>query len=126
MHGIVERIRRDEQNGSIRSDDGRLFYFEQEELANVSFDNLLLGMKVDFDALEPMASDGLQARDIHVEGDTVAPSRPETLSPEKAAQPDAAAAQSQVPPRAVEDSSVDEASWEAFPASDPPAKHETT
>jgi hypothetical protein len=124
MHGIVERIRRDEQNGSIRADDGREFYFESIELANVSFDNLLLGMKVDFDALEPMASDGLQARDIHVDGE-VKPLASGEVPPSKSENPDVEAIASQTPPAAAQDS-VDESSWESFPASDPPAKHETT
>jgi len=124
MHGIVERIQRDQQNGSIRSDDGRAFYFDSMELANVSFDNLLLGMKVNFDALEPMASDGLQARDIRVEGE-IKPLQPDEVRLAKNKNPDVEAITSQVPPDSAKDG-VELSSWESFPASDSPARGETT
>jgi hypothetical protein len=120
MHGIVERIRRDAQNGSIRADDGREFDFESTELSNLDFDDLLLGMKVDFDAQEPMDSDGLEATEIRVEGE-VKPVAADEVRAKDNKNPDVEAIASQTPAASV-NNEVDEAAWETFPASDPPAR----
>ena len=125
MHGIVERIQRTERNGHIRSDDGRAYYFEPDELANSTWDQLALGMTVDFDVDEAMASDGPKAKDIRVAGEVKAKAADE-LAPSQVQNPDVEAITTQVPPSSVEDNKQDEASWESFPASDSPAAGKST
>jgi hypothetical protein len=124
MQGIVERIQRDERHGHIRSDDGRAFYFEPNELANSTWEQLLLGTKVDFDVDEPMANDGPKAKDIHVQGE-VKPIAPDEMPTGLTDNPDAGAIATQVPPTTM-GSKQDEASWESFPASDSPAAGKST
>lgn len=128
MQGIVERLQRDEELGFIRGDDGREFTFNPEAV-DAPFESIKLGTKVEFDVTEPgygdRPGDSPRAVAIHVSGG-MEPLASGSQGPAASAKPDAEAVASQVPPKAVQDNEVDESSWESFPASDAPAKHETT
>jgi cold shock CspA family protein len=123
MQGIVERIARDRQVGFIRGDDGREFEFEPQSLSGLEFDSLTLGTRVDFD--EASEDQMPHAEAIRLAEDQLRPVPADEIEPSKAADPEAQATASQVPPEAV-DTPEDESSWESFPASDAPTPHNIT
>lgn len=120
MQGIIERIQRDSETGVIRGDDGREFSFQQGSLGGLPFEALKLGTKVEFGV-----AGEAEAINVQVAGEMKAEAA-DRLSPSEQENPDVGAVSSQVPPAAVASDEVNEPSWESFPTSDAPARHQTT
>ncbi|MDP1927551.1 MAG: ribosome-associated translation inhibitor RaiA [Thiobacillus sp.] len=62
--GLVARLVPEEGYGFIRTVDGEELYFNSDNLVNIKFDQLLLGVEVKF--IEEMAAEGPQAKRVSV------------------------------------------------------------
>jgi hypothetical protein len=112
MRGTVERIDRRAGRGVIFGEDGRDFEFNFDSLLGVGPNEIKLGARVDF-APDFDRATGVTIFDAHE-----APKPGTTVEASKAGEVPA----DQVKPAAVKQGDeVTEASWESFPASDPPS-----
>lgn len=119
MQGILDRISTEAREGTITGEDARPFSFGAGDLENLDFEKLVLGMRLEF---EPADSTARHVRPAH---DQISAAAAATLMDDNKAV-NLETDQTQVPTRAVEEDSVDESSWESFPASDPPAAKNIT
>jgi len=114
MNGTVERLDRSTGRGAIFAEDGREFFFEMASLHGIAVEDIKLGMRVQF---QPRSEDTTLDPVIIFGAEEV----PTPTSIADAIQAPAVPADQVKPPDVEHGDDVAEASWESFPASDPPA-----
>jgi hypothetical protein len=115
---MIDRLVDEGRFGFLKSEDGREFYFQEVGLAGVAFDELSPGAVVEFAADESSGKENPTA--INVRLAMGAPGPPETVNTDRGGDLE------HEPPRSIRGNEVSEASWESFPASDPPARRQIT
>jgi hypothetical protein len=117
---MIDRLVPDGRFGFLKSEDGREFYFQEMALDGVAFDELSPGAVVEFSTDEASPSDAENPTAINVRVASSAPQLPETINTDRGGDLD------HEPPESIQGNRVSEASWESFPASDPPARRQIT
>ena len=120
MRGVIEELNAEARSGYLVGIDGQRFYFRETSLLDAAFDELRPGSVVEFEA----------ARDTFVEQPRESPSAVDiSVSPTTSTAPDTSERGGDLaskPPPGVRGDDVGEASWQSFPASNPPANSGTT
>ncbi|HXH20626.1 MAG TPA: hypothetical protein VNN10_01260 [Dehalococcoidia bacterium] len=119
MRGTVSRVILQGRFGFLNAEDGREYYFQEGALEEVALDELAPGTAVSF---APAESSPAEAANPTATNVRLEPSAAE----EAPAQNDRGGSLEHGPPPEVEAHEVNEASWESFPASDPPARRQIT
>jgi cold shock CspA family protein len=116
QQAVIESVDQSGGSGLLIAQNGRRFVFEAGALSGLSLEELSPGLLVEFEPGDdgqggPMAA-LVRAPEKAARG---------KLPPAPASPVDRGGSLDQEPPPAVREDEVAEASWESFPASDPPA-----
>ena len=120
MKGVIKQLRGIGRFGVVQGDDGREFEFQADNLVQVGFEELKPGAVVEF-----LVKDVESAPEASVLPKAVNVRLVEDRGPD-AGPMDRGGSLENKPPPEVKKDPVAEASWESFPASDPPAPKNIT
>ena len=121
MQGVVSKVLPDQRFGLIQGEDERELIFDEAGMADAPFDGLEPGSHVEFEVDEETVDVRPRAIAVRLCKNELPAYLKEVLILTKAGPSGRGGRVQQEMPADVEGDPVDEASWESFPASDPPA-----